>query len=249
MYWILEVELTAMARFLLASLIMDAILAEVTVHLRRQALDRMIKGVGLEGAYDTTLDRISEQGGSKAKLGMKALMWISRCKRPLRSRELRQALAVELGAEEFSTENLVPIGTLLGYTLGLATIDGRTSNPRLLHFTLQEYLDQHPRFVTAHSMMAEICLTYLNCPRVRALRPNLDSARGAPLLLEYATCFWGSHASGRVTGTAKSLALRLLDGYENHVSATFLWTKKPDKWDWGWAEDSQGISGLHCIAF
>jgi len=231
---------------LLVSLSMDAILAGATIYQRRRALDRVTNGLGFQDAYNTTLDRIMQQGESKSKLGMAALMWVSRSKRPLRSQELLHALGVEVGAEDFNNSNIPTIRTILGSALGLVIIDN-SSTVCLLHFTLQEYLRQHPTlFVTADSMMAEICLTYLNYPSIRA-PPNPDNARGNPPFLEYATCFWGTHAGREVTESVKSLSLRLLDGYENHVSAPILWREKirePDV-----HEDVHGISGLHCIAF
>ena len=79
------------SRFLLGRIIMNTILAGVTIHQRRQALHKTAKGSGLQDlydtAYDTTLNRIKQQGGSRARLGMEALMWISRCERPLGSQE------------------------------------------------------------------------------------------------------------------------------------------------------------------
>ena len=254
-------------RFLLASLNMDAILAEATIHQRRKVLHRMTAGLGLQDAYDTTLGRIRQQGRSKSNLGMEALMWVSHSERPLKLEELCHALGVELGAEELNRRNVPSIRTVLGCTLGLITVDKKESTVRLLHFTLQEYLGQYSTpFVTAHSMMAEICLTYLNYRSVLALRPNLDIVRRrtaglkprthspdlddvlrATPFLEYASCFWGVHAARRVTAPVKSLALRLLDGYENHVSAAVLWRRRMREWEW--MEDIQGISGLHCIAF
>jgi len=235
-------------RFLLASLSMDAIFAGATIHQRRQALRRVANGLGFQDAYSTILDRIGQQGGSKAKLGMAALMWAFRCERPLRSEELRYALGVELGAEDFTIDNVPSLRTILGCTLGLVTIEKNTSTVRLLHFTLRHYLEQRPTiFVTAHSMMAETCLTYLNYRSIRALPANPDKTLGTTPFLEYATCFWGTHAGSGVTEPVKSLSLRLLDGYENHVSAAILWRKKIRKLS---SEgDVQGIGGLHCIAF
>jgi len=55
---------------------MDAVLADVTIHQRRQTLRKMTTGFGLDDAYRTTLDRIRDQKGNGAKLGMEALMWI-----------------------------------------------------------------------------------------------------------------------------------------------------------------------------
>ena len=123
-------------RFLLVSLNMDAILSEATIYQRKQALHGMTKGLGLRDAYDTTLDRIRQQGGSKSRFGITALMWISHSERPLESQELCHALGVQLGAEDFSIQNVPSIRTVLGCTLGLVTIDEKASTPRLLHFTL-----------------------------------------------------------------------------------------------------------------
>ena len=235
-------------RFLLVSLGMDAILAGATIHQRRKALHRVANGLGFQDAYSTTLDRIRQQDGSKSKLGMDALMWLSCCERPLRLEELRHALGVELGAEDFSINNVPSVRTILGCTLGLVTIDKSTSTVHLLHLTLHEYLRQHPTpFLTAHSMMAEICLTYLNYRSLRGLRADLGKVLVTSPFLEYATCFWGAHVGRVVTEPVKSLALRLLRGYENDASAAILWRKKIRKWR---SEgDVQGISGLHCIAF
>jgi len=137
---------------------MDAVLEDATIHQRRQTLHMMTNGFGLDDAYSTTLSRIREQKGNKLKLGMEALMWISRAKRTLKAQEICHALAVEVGTTDLNAHNIPSIRTLLSCTLGLVTIDEQTSNIRLVHFTLQEYLAAHPTlFMTPHSMMAEIC--------------------------------------------------------------------------------------------
>ena len=234
--------------FFLVSLGMDAILAGATIHQRRQALDKVANGLGFEDAYNMTLDRIRRQGGIKSKLGMAALMWVSRSQRPLQSQELLHALGVEVGTEDFIINNVPSTRTILGCTLGLIIIEKNPSTVRLLHPILRKYLEQHPTlFVTAHSMMAEICLTYLNYRSIRALPPNPDNGFETTPFLKYAACFWGTHASRDATESVKSLSLRLLGGYENHVSAAILWQKKIRK---RYSEgDVRGISGLHCIAF
>src|SRR5205807_870901 len=194
-----QTGLTVIFRFLLVHISMDTILTEGTIYWRRQALYRMTSGQGLQHAYETTLHRIRQQGGSKERLGMKALMWICRCERPLSSQELCHALGVELGAEDVISDNVPLIRAVLNYTLGLVTIDEETSTARLLHHTLQEYLGEHTPSATAHTMMAEICLTYLNFRSVRALPHDFNKLLGAPPFLEYATCFWGTHAAMGVT--------------------------------------------------
>ena len=56
----------------------------------------MTDGLGLGDAYGTTLSGIRGQSERKWRLGMVALMWISHSERPLKSDELRHALAVEM---------------------------------------------------------------------------------------------------------------------------------------------------------
>ena len=205
---------------------MDAILAEATIYQRRQALDRIADGFGLQDAYETTLDRIRQQDDVKSKCGMAALMWVSRCERPLRSQELCHALGVQLGAEGFSIDNVPLMRAVLGCTLGLVMVDENASTVRLLHHTLQGYLTgfgtKLPLF-NIQSTIAETCLAYLNSPSVREQQPDADKALEAWPFLEYATRFWGTHAAREVTKQMKSRALRLLDGYENHVSAAIFW--------------------------
>ena len=157
----LDYRLTIVLRFLLVSLVMDAVLEGATIHERRQILHRMTNGVGLDDAYSATLSRIREQKGNKSRLGIEALMWISHSERPLKAEELCCALAVEVGIADLNVHNVPTRRTLLSCTLGLVTVDERISTVRLVHFSLQEYLLAHPTlFITPHSMMAEICLTY-----------------------------------------------------------------------------------------
>jgi hypothetical protein len=96
-------------------------------------------------------------------------------------------------------------------------------------------------------MMAEVCLTYLNSRFIRTLDVSPDTALIRAPFLKYATCSWGIHTSTEVTEPLKLLALRLLYGYENHLSATILWREKIRKWKF--EGDLESINGLHCIAY
>ena len=83
----------------------------------------MNNGVGLGGAYDTTLERIRAQDGEKAKLEMTTLMWICHSERPLKPDDLCHALAVEIGPTDFDPNNIPPVAMLLGCCQGLITVD------------------------------------------------------------------------------------------------------------------------------
>ena len=148
-----------MLRFLLVSLSMSAILGEATIHKRRERLNIMTSGLGLDDAYDATLDRIKGQSKGKSALAMAALMWISRSEHPIHIGELCHALAVEIGSRCMERDNIPSEKTLLASCMGLVTVD-ESSTVRLVHFTLQEYFNSHSEyFENAQSTMAQVCLS------------------------------------------------------------------------------------------
>ena len=235
---------------------MDAVLEDATIYQRRQTLRHMTSGFCLDDAYSATLSRIREQRGARVKLGMEALMWISHSERPLKVEELCHALAVEIGTTDPSVRNVPSIRTLLSCTLGLITINEQASTVRLIHFTLQEYLAAHPNlFITPHSMMAEVCLTYLNFHSVCELSTTSNSIPSTAPFLHYASCYWGFHARKKMTEGVKHLALRLLQRDANHISVDILLhqltLESSPRWDHlaGRHPDSGGFTGLHCIAY
>jgi len=235
---------------------MDAVLEDATIHQRRQTLHKMANGFGLDDAYSATLTRIGEQEGSRMKLGMEALMWISCSERPLKAEELCDALAVEVGTTNLNAHNVPSIRTLLSCASGLVTMDEQTSAVRLVHFTLQEYLAAHSNlFMTPHSMIAEICLTYLNFNSICELSTTLDTIPLTTPFLHYASCYWGFHARKQMTEGVKHLALRLLQRDTNHISANILLRELTFGPLSGWGgldngcPDFRGFTGLHCIAY
>ena len=217
-YW-----LTIEYRFLLVSLNIDAVLEEVTISQRKKKLDQMIQGRGLRDAYSATLARIKAQKGSKARLGIEVLMWLSHSERPLNANELCHALGVEVGSTNLDSQNIPAIETLLGCSFGLVTVEASTYTVRLVHYTLQEYLSKNTDlFYSPHSAIAQTCLTYLNFQFIRDLPPTLGVSSPTTPLLEYASCYWGTHARREMAESVNTLALRLLDEFDRHVSSRML---------------------------
>ena len=240
-------------RFLLVSLNIDAILGEVTIGLRRKKLEEMARGNGLSDAYTATLTRMKGQKGNKSVPGFKVLKWVLYSERPLRADELCHALAVEMGSPDIDPKNIPMLRTLLSSCLGLVTVEASSSTVRLVHFTLQEHLLSNPTlFHSPHSTIAEVCLTYLNFGCIRDLSPTLKLAPPTTPLLEYASIYWGEHAKIGMTENAKILALRLLDRFDQHISAQLLllrhlrahWTSSYEK-----AGGPMGFTGLHGASF
>jgi len=238
--------------FLLVALNTDAILAEITIHQRRKKLEQMTKEEGLGDVYAATLSRMKAQPRSRSKLGMEALMWISHSERPLRVEELCHVLGVEEGSIDINIENIPAMETLLACTLGLVTVEKSSSTLRLIHYTLQEYLSHNPNlFINPHSMIAEACLTYLNFRQVRRISPSVRFVPPTFPFVEYASFYWGTHAKRETTESVKALALKLLDGYDKHISSKILllpWIPS-----WRGPLDSvdcpTGFAGLHGAAY
>ena len=172
-------------------------------------LAAMTSGLGLEDAYSETLSRIQGQGEEEARLGIATLMWISHSERPLNVDELCHALAVEIGSPDLDSDDIPSIGTLLGCCQGLVTVDRVASTVRLIHLTLQEYIQAHPElFDRAHSTMAETCLSYLNSHQVKALSTSPSPDLQSIPFLEYSSLYWGTHAKRELSDCAKQLALK-----------------------------------------
>jgi len=246
--------LAIVVRFLLVSLNIDAILGEMTIRQRRKKLEEMAQGHGLSDAYTATLTRLKAQKGQKSALGLKVLMWVLYSERPLRAKELCDALGVEIGSANPDPENAPALRTLVSSCLGLVTVEASSSTVRLVHFTLQEHLYRDPGlFHCPHSTIAEVCLTYLNFGCVRDLSPTLNLAPSTTPLLEYASVYWGRHTRKGMTENTEMLALKLFDRFDQHISAQLLLShhnrdRSGGPYFRGGGEPT-GFSGLHGVAF
>jgi len=241
---------TRESRFLLVSLRVETILGEVTIERRRNRLNEMGDGLGLEDAYEATLERIRSQEGERAKLAMATLMWICHSERPLQVDELCHALSVTIGSTYFDSNSVPAAETLLTCCQGLVTVDKEASTFRLIHHTLREYLStHHSLFTHAHSIMAEACLTYLNSDQAKALPAKSQPDLSSMPFLKYCSRYWGTHAKNQLSDRAVLLAMELLDQYENHVAANALFEQILEPDDFREVNGPSGFSGLHCASF
>ena len=250
--WLVLFTDRCISRFLLVSLDIDAILQGTTISGRRKKLNEMTDRSGLEGAYGATLSRIKAQGGEKSRLGIVTLIWISHSERPLRVDELRHALGVEIGSANLDGDNVPSIGTVLACCQGLVFVDKEASTVRLIHFTLQEYLQAHAEhFDRPHAAMEKTCLSYLNSYQVKALSPDSwphDPHLQSTPFLEYCSVYWGAHAKRDLSECAKQLALELFGGCSNHISAKLLLETERSCLYFPSFRGNFESSGLHCVS-
>jgi len=227
---------------------MEAILREQRTSTRRERL----KGVAsaLRGTYDRMLYRVKAQGEIKEKIGMAALMWVSHSERSLRVSELCHALAVEIGSVDLDPENVPSIETLLNCCQGLLVVDKEACTVRLIHSTLHEYLSTCPNlFDRAHSTIAETCLTYLNFQWLKGLPTSDLSDPVRTPFLGYSSIHWGTHAKRELSDCAKSLALKLFDDYDGHISVKLLLKHVSNPDHFSGIKGFSSFTGLHCASF
>ena len=221
-----------------------------TVARRRKTLKSIKDGSGLGEAYGSTLERIKAQDEERAKLAVATLTWVCHSERPLQVDELCHTLAVERGERDFDPENVPSIDTLLDCCQGLVTVDPEASAVRLIHYTVQEYLCSHPGLGSKpHSILTENCLTYLNSLRVQNSTSHSLPNYGSMPFLKYSARYWGTHANRGLSDNTRTLALELLNQYEDHISAVSLLEQLLGPRFVGLMAPSPLFSGLHCESF
>ncbi|KAI5814530.1 hypothetical protein BZA77DRAFT_345631 [Pyronema omphalodes] len=161
-----KIVATANGMFLLPALQIETVLEQTSISKRRKALESMPKK--LEDAFQVTFDRIKTQAPAKASQGMEVLKWTYLAKRPLSVMEMRHALAtVEAapGTECLDLDDLPFEKSLIECCHGLVVIDNETSTLRLVHKSLQDFLqDQYEAsklFTAGDRDIAFACLRYL----------------------------------------------------------------------------------------
>ncbi|KAJ7869388.1 hypothetical protein B0H13DRAFT_2253758 [Mycena leptocephala] len=145
--------------FLLAKLHIDSLTTKHTVKALREALNNMPDD--LDSTYDEVVARINQQSRDDKELAWLSLSWITHAKRPLRRSELQEALAVEPGLAELDPENLLDTDSILSVCAGLVVIHEEDDTIRLVHYTMQNYLEQRQtkEFPHASTNITMTCTT------------------------------------------------------------------------------------------
>ena len=110
-----------------------------------------------------TTERIVHQDAEYESLAKDALAWIIFAKQPLSASQLQHALAIEIGETVLDEENLPYIGAIISACVGLVTVDEQSNVIRLIHYTLEEYLQGTwmEWLPNAHASITKACVTYL----------------------------------------------------------------------------------------
>lgn len=126
-----------------------------------QALPRGLDAY--DKAYGDAMVRIFSQHKDYQESARKILSLILCAERPLKTKELQQALMVDPGDTELDQDNGLETEDILMVCAGLITIDENSETVRFVHYTTQEYLlrKQDDWLPQARNEVARTCLNYL----------------------------------------------------------------------------------------
>ena len=214
-----------LSRFLLAQLQMDSLAIQTSARNVHRAL-KMLPGK-LTDLFDDAMNRMAAQPEPHAVLAKRVISWIFYARRPLQIAELREALSVEPGDTKLDRSGYHEVGSLLNVCCGLVSIDRQDNVIRLVHYSLQEYLDSHWRIDCPGSEggIAQNCLIYLTLNdflpdaiegpslsnRNHASSLTQSQWRGRHKFFSYVASYWGEHVKGQIEIELEPLILRLFE--------------------------------------
>ncbi|EWZ30352.1 hypothetical protein FOZG_15843 [Fusarium oxysporum Fo47] len=182
--------------FLLAQLHLDSLRDRTSVAAVYKALKQLPSGSdAYYHAYEIAMGRVMSQLPGHKGLAVQVLSWITCAKRPLTVKELRHALAVEVGTNELNIDALPDTSIIVQVCIGLVTIDESDGIIRLAHYTTQEYFEktQTTWFPKADSYITTTCVTYLSFRAFKSGYCESDT------LYLYAANNWAFHARNAAT--------------------------------------------------
>jgi len=185
-------------RFLLASLYLKFLERQRNKHLIRSALGQL--STDLIETYHAAIARIhAEPDQRDIEIALRALTWITFAREPLQTDALLHALAVSADKKDIQESDLEDIQNVVSLCVGLAYVDQKGGQIRLVHETTKQYLVKYfrdERKEDGDAAIANVCLHYLSSPAFSrgfenepSLKAHLDKHR----LSSYASRYWSIH--------------------------------------------------------
>jgi ankyrin repeat protein len=207
--------------FLLARLHVIRLKQQINAKQLRKALKEL--SADLSESVNEAMRRIRNQPYMQQELGLATLMWVANAMRPLRIKELQQALAVEEDDDDYSEDGETPEGLIISSCAGLVVLDTNTGIVRLINFFVKQHLEKSQAFPGAHLKIADTCMSYLSFPVFA-----VEDKAGLEILekivvdfpfLAYASTNWGAHVQLAPQSTCLDRTVTLL---MNDARANFL---------------------------
>ncbi|RBR01921.1 hypothetical protein FVER53263_20921 [Fusarium verticillioides] len=198
----------------------------------------------LTKAYKETMDRINQQQPDHIILAKRVLLWIARAKRELTVQELQHALAMSSVQREPCEADLPFDETLVTVCAGLVAVDEAKKTIQLVHYTVQEYINQRPcqLLPVTELDLARACIAYLSFSSFEGGYYDRwdgmeDRLKPYPFY-HYAAKNWGHHARDSSIsvdeliehfnpGTQLMKSVCVLLVRESSIPGTWYWPKPP----------------------
>ncbi|KAJ5560253.1 hypothetical protein N7513_002652 [Penicillium frequentans] len=248
--------------FLLAQLHINSLVGSTTRREIRNALKAIPKGTdGYDYAYNEAVMRIKCQPPLSRRRARKALSWLTCATRQLSIPELEHALATEGGDSEFDMDNITAYDEILSVCAGLVTVDEESNVIRLVHYTVQEYLERtqghwfpeddenNPvRYANPETYITRISLTYMSFASFEEqelrswedIEDRLESNR----LYGYSAQNWGHHAR-KASSILPEIMKFLNCGTNFEASSHLLWYEDRHFQDF----KETHMTGLHVASY
>ena len=218
-------------RFLLPALQINNILGQTNVDEVQHALDTLPSGLADNLAM--TIERIKKQHSqsqTRSRLAFTVLQWLSTVRRPITTNELQHAIATRPGSSQLGA--LTDPKLFVHCCFGLTIIDKETSVIRLVHFSVNEFLQERrdELFDDPDSTLAASCLTYMTLFTEKESRAgdHLEWTNSPASVRvykwpfwEYSARHWGIHAGRSCAGEAESS----LRGFAFSRDSLKLWSE------------------------
>ncbi|KAF5244289.1 hypothetical protein FANTH_7799 [Fusarium anthophilum] len=198
----------------------------------------------LTQAYKETMDRINQQQPDHIILAKKVLFWIARAKRELTVQELQHALAMSSVQCEPCEADLPFKETLATVCAGLVAVDEAKKTIQLVHYTVQEYINQKPcqLLPVTELDIARACIAYLSFSSFEGgyygIWDDMEDQLKSYPFYHYAAKNWGHHARDSSIsvdelmehfspGTQLMKSVGVLLVRETSISGPLYWPKPP----------------------
>lgn len=205
---------------------MDSLVNQTSARNIYRALERLPEK--LNDTFDDALDRAAAQPEEHSMLAAQVISWIFYAKRPLSVVELREALSVEPGDTRLDRSGCHEVKLSLDVCCGLVSIDEEDNVIRLVHYSLQQYLEDKWKTDYPRSKwgIATACLTYLMLddfsPEAaedldRSVLKTGDASlstrsrwQDSHRFFSYVASYWAEHVKGSLEKELEPLILRFV---------------------------------------
>ena len=169
--------------------------------------------------YDAAIARIhAEPDPCDKEIALKALLWVTFAREPLQTQALLHALAISEDMKDIKESGLEDIPKVVSLCVGLASVDRKGGEIRLVHETTKEYLQNYFRDKQKEDgdeVIVKACLRYFSFPafsKVFENKESLEKHLDKYKLSSYASRYWFVHVrEGNLEG---KLTTAILDIFE-----------------------------------